>query len=129
MPQNSITTVTPFLTVYNGKNAVDFYKSAWGAVVETRFNMPEDKLNCLLKIEGAAFWVGDEEPQFGNVSPGPTANNPVRIVLQTLNADELFENALHFGATAICPMTTEEDWRIGKLKDPFGHIWEIGYPL
>ncbi|RDC62486.1 VOC family protein [Adhaeribacter pallidiroseus] len=39
------------------------------------------------------------------------------------------EKAIKLGATEICPMTTEEDWRIGKLKDPFGHIWEIGYTL
>lgn len=58
-----------------------------------------------------------------------SADNIVRIILETQKADEIFENALKFGATAICQITNEEDWRIGKLKDPFGHIWEIGYPL
>jgi len=42
---------------------------------------------------------------------------------------ELFERAIRFGAIEMCPMATEEDWRIGKLKDPFGHIWEIGFTL
>ncbi|RYG27964.1 MAG: VOC family protein, partial [Chitinophagaceae bacterium] len=45
------------------------------------------------------------------------------------NADVYYEQAIEGGAEAICPMTTEEDWRIGILKDPFGHTWEIGYPL
>ena len=44
-------------------------------------------------------------------------------------SNKLFEKALNVGATEICPMNTEDNWRIGKLKDPFGHIWEIGYKL
>ena len=91
--------------------------------------MPNEKLTSVISIEGAEFFVGDEEPQFGNLSPDMESNNPVRIILRTKKADELFEQALKFGATQICPMTTEGEWRIGKMKDPFGHIWEIGYIL
>lgn len=100
MDGNNIVTIRPFLTVNNGKKAVDFYIDAFGAIETKRFEMPDLKLN-----------------------------SPVRIVLQTKNADELFEKAIKFGATQICPMTTEKAWRIGKLKDPFGHVWEIGYVL
>ncbi|GAB3894853.1 hypothetical protein GCM10028803_10470 [Larkinella knui] len=129
MTKNRIATVTPFLTVNNGKNAVDFYVSAWGAVETERFDRPDAKLTSKITIGGAEFWVGDEEPEFGNVSPDQRSNSPVRMIFQTKQADELFEKALTLGATEICPMTTETDWRIGKLKDPFGHIWEIGYTL
>lgn len=91
--------------------------------------MPGQKISSVIEIEKASFCVGDEEPHHGNVSPDLTSNSPVRIILQTNKADDLFEKAIQLGATAICPMTTEDDWRIGKLKDPFGHIWEIGYTL
>ena len=129
MTDNTITTIKPFLTVNNGKKAVEFYVSAFGAIELKRFEMPEQKISSVIEIEHAEFYVGDEEPQNGNFSPGVNSNSPVRIILQTKNADEFFEKALKLGATEICPMTTEEDWRIGKLKDPFGHIWEIGYTL
>jgi len=129
MTDNNITTLIPFLTVNNGKKAVDFYVSALGAIEITRYDMPDEKLTSKIAIESAEFYVGDEEPQFGNLSPDLKSNSPVRIILQTKNADELFEKALKFGATEICPMTSEAEWRIGKLKDPFGHIWEIGYTL
>ena len=129
MTENSITTVTPFLTVNHGKKAVDFYQSALGAIEIERHDRPDEKLTSKINIEGAEFFVGDEEPEFGNLSPDPSSNSSVRIILKTKNADELFEQAVKFGATEICPMTTETDWRIGKLKDPFGHIWEIGYTL
>lgn len=124
-----MTTVKPFLTVSKGKKAVTFYISAFGAIEKRRFEMPGEKLSSIIEIEKAAFYVGDEEPDNGNLSPDPNSISPVRIILETKNADELFEKALQLGATQICPMTTEDDWRIGKLKDPFGHIWEIGYTL
>ncbi len=129
MTENIRTTITPFLTVKNEKTAVDFYISAFGADEIERYGLPEKSLTSKISIEGAEFWVGDEEPQFGTVSPELQSNCSVRIVLQTKNADQLFENAVKFGAMEICPMTTEDVWRIGKLKDPFGHTWEIGYIL
>ena len=129
MTETNLTTITPFLTVSNGKEAVDFYISAFKAIEEVRYDLSDGKLTSKISIEGAQFWIGDEEPEFGNLSPDLKSGSPVRIILQTKNADELFEMALKFGATEICPMTTESDWRIGKLRDPFGHIWEIGYTL
>lgn len=124
-----MTTIKPFLTVNNGNKAVDFYISAFGAIEKKRFEMPNNKLSSIIEIEKAEFYVGDEEPENGNFSPDTKSSSPVRIILHTQNADEIFEKALKFGAVEICPMTTEDDWRIGKLKDPFGHIWEIGYCL
>lgn len=129
MKENNITTIKPFLTVKDCEKAVDFYVSAFGAIETKRFEMPDQKISSVIEIEKAEFYVADEEPQNGNLSPDLRSSNPVRMVLQTTNADELFEKAISFGATEICPMTTEEDWRIGKLKDPFGHVWEIGYTL
>ena len=91
--------------------------------------MPDEKLSSIIEIDKAEFYVGDEEPNNGNLSPDRSLNSPVRIILQTNNADKLYEQAVRLGAEEICPMTTEDDWRIGKLKDPFGHVWEIGYKL
>jgi len=129
MAGENITSIRPYLTVKDGKKAVEFYTAAFGAVETKRFAMEDQKISSVIVIENATFYVGDEEPHNGNISPAPGAPNPVRIILQTKQADALFDKALELGATEICPMTTEEDWRIGKLKDPFGHIWEIGYTL
>lgn len=127
MQDDSKTTVRPFLTVSNGKKAVEFYIAAFGAIEKKRFEMPGEKLSSVIEIDKAVFYVGDEELENGNLSPAHNSGSPVRIIFQTKNADELFVKALKLGATQICPMTTEDGWRIGKLKDPFGHIWEIGY--
>lgn len=69
MTNNNSTTVKPFLTVNNGHKAVEFYVSAFGAIETKRFEMPDQKLSSVIEIEGAEFYVGDEELQNGNVSP------------------------------------------------------------
>lgn len=129
MIDNNITTVKPFLKVSNGRKAVEFYTAAFGATETKRFEMPDQKISSIIEIEKAEFYVGDEEPHIGNLSPDFKSHSSIRIILKTKNADEIFKKALKVGATEICPMTTEDDWRIGKLKDPFGHIWEIGFTL
>ncbi|MFC3559481.1 VOC family protein [Pedobacter jamesrossensis] len=129
MMRNSTATVKPFLTVNNCQQAVEFYIAAFEAIETKRFEMPDKKLSSVVEIEDAEFYVGDEELQNGNLSPYLNLNSPVRIILNSRNADKLFEKALKLGAIEICPITNEHDWRIDKLQDPFGHIWEIWYIL
>lgn len=121
------TSIKPFLTVNHGIKAVDFYINAFGAVELQRFHLSDNKISSVITIEGAEFYLSDEEPCDG--TSNHIHGTPIRIILETKNADRIFENAVKFGATEICPIATEEDWRIGKLKDPFGHIWEVGYPF
>lgn len=121
--------IRPFLTVSHGKDAVEFYMTAFKANLLNCFDISDGKISAVLEIDGAIFYVGDEEPEHGNLAPTNQHSNSVRIILETENADDLFANALRLGAHQICPMTSEEDWRIGKLQDPFGHIWELGYNI
>ncbi|HZI24870.1 MAG TPA: VOC family protein [Chryseolinea sp.] len=123
------TTITPFLTVRNARKALEFYAAAFGTRILERHDMPEGKVTARLAIGDAEVFVGDEEPEFNNFSPNTIGGNPVRIVLTVDDPDAIFTRALEAGATQICPVTTEESWKIGKLTDPFGHIWEIGHPL
>lgn len=50
MPNNNNTTVTPFLTVSNGKKAVEFYCAAFGAIETKRFDMPGEKISSVIEI-------------------------------------------------------------------------------
>jgi PhnB protein len=124
-----MTTLKPFLTVNNGNNAVKFYQDAFDAKETKRWEMANGKISSVLEIENSEFYVADEEPENGNFAPNSLSNSSIRLILNTTNADIFFEKAIALGATEICPMTTEDSWRIGKLKDPFGHIWEIGFEL
>ena len=121
--------ITPFLVVQNAGKALDFYTAAFGAEVLDKYDMPNGRVTSKIGIEGAELFVGDEEPEFANFSPTTIGGSAVRIVLTVNDPDAVFTRAVEAGATQICPVTTEESWKIGKLKDPFGHIWEIGHPM
>lgn len=129
MKSSRPTTIIPFLVVKNGIKAVEFYTTAFGALELDRYDMPDGKVMSRIAIEGAEFWMGDEEPEFNNFGPDTIGGTAVRIILTVSDPDTIFTRALEAGATQICPVRTEESWRIGKLKDPFGHVWEIGHPL
>jgi PhnB protein len=122
-------TIHPFLVVKNGAKALAFYVKGLGAAELARYDGSEGKLMAQLAIEGAEFWLSDEEPEFSNLSPETIGGSPVRIILTVSDPDAVFSRALAAGATEICPVRTEKHWKIGKLIDPFGHIWEIGHPL
>ena len=129
MTSSRLTTITPFLVVPSGATAVEFYKTAFGAHELVRYDTPDGRLIARIAIDGAELWLGDEEPEFNNFSPNTIGGSGVRIVLTVNDPDTIFTRAVQAGATQLCPVTTEESWRIGKLMDPFGHIWEIGHPL
>ena len=126
---NRPSTIIPFLVVKDARQAIEFYKAGFGAKEIVQYDMPNGKLSAQFGIDGAVFYVGDEEAEYENLSPETIGGTAVRIVLTVSDPDSVFTNALKAGASEICPVTTEDDWRIGKLKDPFGHIWEIGHPL
>jgi PhnB protein len=123
------TTITPFLVVRNAADAINFYTNGLGAVELFRFTGPDGKLVAKLGIDAAEFWLSDEEPEFDSCSPDTVGGTPVRIILTVSDPDTLFARALEAGATQLSPVTTAHAWKIGKLKDPFNHVWEIGHPL
>jgi PhnB protein len=122
------TTIAPFLSVRNSAKAVEFYKSAFGAIELLRV---EDNGSVVanLSVDGAGFWVSDESPQHQNFSPETLNGGTVRMALTTDDPDAAFQRAVDAGATIVCPIRTEHAWRIGRIVDPFGHHWEIGKPL
>ena len=124
-----LTTITPFLVVDNAARAAEFYTSGLGATELERYEVSNGKLGIKLAIDKAEFYIGDEEPEFGNVCPQTIGGSPMRMILTVADPDTLFAGAITAGATVLCHVATEADWRIGKLKDPFGHTWEIGCQL
>ena len=122
------TTIAPWLSVRNGARAVDFYKSAFGAIEV--FRMDEGgSVVARLSVEGAEFWVGDESPEHFNFSPQTLGGGSVRIILTVADPDAVFARAVAAGASPVYPVVEEYGWRLGRVVDPFGHHWEIGRPL
>jgi PhnB protein len=124
-----ICSVAPMLSVRNGARAVEFYKSAFGAIEVYRVEDPGGSVVSRLSIDGAEFWLGDESPEHGNFSPESLGGGSVRMILTVPDPDATFAKALAAGARQVVAVEQAHGWRLGRMVDPFGHHWEIGHPL
>jgi PhnB protein len=119
---NSVnTSITPWLTVKDGTKAVEFYKTAFDATETYRLDEPGAGVVVKLSVNGAEFWISDGEEK------NDLAGN-VRMILMVSNPEKLVAQALRAGATEIFPVGEGHGWKLGRIKDPFGLHWEIGYP-
>jgi len=121
--------IAPWLSVRNSAQAVDFYKSAFGATEGYRLEVPDGGVVAKLSVDGAEFWLSDESPEHGNFSPESLGGGSVRMILTVADPDAVFVQALTAGASKVFPVGEEHGWRLGRVVDPFGHHWEIGRPL
>ncbi len=120
-------TVTPYLTVRNAAQAIDFYQRAFGAEERFRMLMPDGKVaHAELLIGNSVMMLGDEFPQMGNQSPQTLNGTPVGFALYVKNVDEAFARAVSAGATVKEPVDNKF-WgdRAGSVIDPFGHKWTL----
>jgi PhnB protein len=120
------TTIAPWLTVQNAERAVSFYKMAFDAVETYRLETPGG-LIVRLSVNGAEFWVSSSSEDAS--SAGPLGADSIRMILTVDDPDHFFSKALKAGASEIFPVGEDHGWRLGRLVDPFGLHWEIGYEL
>ena len=119
----SNTSISPWLSVRDGKRALEFYKNAFGATIAWQLDTPDDSVVAKLAISGAEFWISD-----GNDTE-PLGGNSIRLILTVDDPDTLFSRAIKAGANEVHPVGDSHGWRIGRLIDPFGLHWEIGREL
>ena len=120
------TVVTATLAVRDWPRAMDFYKTAFGAVELYRV---DDGGVGQLAVNGAEFWVAEESPEHLNFSPESLGGCSVRMLLLVEDPQAVQARAVNAGATEIVPVTEAHGWRLGRVVDPFGHHWEIGRPV
>jgi len=120
-------TTTPYLVVRDANQAIEFYKSAFGAVERGRLAMPDGT------VMHGEFQVGDsfimyceENPDMGMQGPQSTGGSGVTLCLYVEDVDAVFNQAISSGAESIYPVE-DQFWgdRAGTLVDPFGHRWMV----
>ena len=123
--------VTAHLTIGDGKaaEAIDFYRSAFGAEQAMAPHMAEDGrriLHAHLLINGGHLMLNDDFPEHGGAATPPGS---LTLHLQVADADTAWQRAIAAGATERMPLA-DQFWgdRYGQLTDPFGFTWSIGAP-
>ena len=124
------TSIIPTLSVRNGAAAIEFYKKAFGAIEAMRIESPDGLVVAELLIENARFFIADESPEYGNLSPATASGITARMGLFVANPDAVADKAVVAGASLLYPVADQDyGYRLGAVKDPFGHVWEIARKL
>jgi PhnB protein len=119
------------LSVRNGRAAIAFYQSVFGAVEDYRVGGTDDNeaVVAQLSVGKTAFWVADESPSHANFSPESLGGTTARMLLIVDDPASVMTRAMAAGAREIYPVGEEHGWQLGRIEDPYGHHWEIGRPL
>ena len=120
-------TITPYLTARNASEAIEFYKTAFGAIEVGRLVMPDGGIaHAEVEIGDSKIMISEESEDWGNLSPEALNGSPVNLCIYVEDVDASFAQALAAGAST---KTEVEDQfygdRMGTLIDPFGHIWTL----
>lgn len=120
--------ITAGLIVKNARQAIEFYKTAFGAREASVWTGPDGKsvMHAELKIGDTKIFLGEESTDMGTVSPQSLGGTAVSLNLFTEDCDATFKRAIGAGAKVKTPLA-DQFWgdRYGKLTDPFGHVWGI----
>jgi PhnB protein len=120
-------TVTPYLSVRNAAQALDFYKRAFGAEEVMRMNNPQGAVShAEIKIGDSIVMIAEEASSSGLRSPQSVGSSTVSIFLYLNDVDTAFKQAISAGAKEQQPLSNMF-WgdRYGRLTDPFGHSWSL----
>jgi PhnB protein len=121
-------TVTPYLAVDDAAEAIDFYKSAFGAKERVRMDAPGGKIgHAELEIGDSVVMLADPFPHASTTPPSDAGATTAAIVMYIDDVDAVVKKAVDEGAR-ITEEVEDKVWgdRFGTIRDPFGHVWSIG---
>jgi PhnB protein len=124
--RGKVQSMCPYLIVRGGAAAIDFYVLAFGAEEIFRLTDPGDNRigHAELAIGGQRFFLADEYPDFGAISPDRLGGTTVKFHLEVEDVDGFVEHAVASGAELLrAPKKEFHGYRSALLSDPFGYGW------
>jgi PhnB protein len=120
-------TVTPFLSVEDASEAIEFYTRAFGARERSRMPGPDGKIaHAELEIGDSVIMLADPFPGSAFRSPSALGGTSMGLFLYVEDVDAFVQRAVDAGATVTMPVQ-DQFWgdRFGGVADPFGHQWQV----
>ena len=116
----------PRLTFKDAAQAIEFYKSAFGAQETMRFEAGGKIAHAEISIGSSVVMLAEEWPEGGRFSPETLGNSPVMMALNVSDVDDFVSHAMDAGAKVVIPITDHfYGRREGTLQDPFGYLWSV----
>jgi PhnB protein len=113
--------VTPYITVHQPSELIDFLSEAFDAIEHFRATGTAGGMHAELSIGDSIVMVGGAE----HIEPKPTA-----IHLYVPDVDQAYERALKAGAKSLMPVEDQPyGERSGGVEDVHGNRWYIATPF
>lgn len=123
--------VFAYLRVRNAAKAIEYYKQAFGATEKFRLTEPTGRIgHAELQFGPTVIMLSDEYPEYGILGPESIGGTSAGIHLHVENADAVLDQAVKAGGKLTMPPQDQfYGERVGKIEDPFGHVWLIGHQI
>jgi PhnB protein len=123
--------VFPYLRLRGASEAIEFYKTVFGAEELFRLTEPGGRIgHAEIRIGKTVLMLSDEYPECGVQGPQSLGGTTFAIHLHVEDADALIEHAVRAGATLVRPAADQfYGERSGTIRDPFGHEWLLGHEI
>jgi uncharacterized glyoxalase superfamily protein PhnB len=120
-----------YLHVKGAAKAIEFYTQVFGAKEKFRLVEPSGRIgHAELDFGGSTLTLADEFPEYNIKGPKAVGATTVTIHLHVDNADEVIRRAAAAGAEVVFePKDQFYGERSGRIRDPFGHEWNIGHQI
>lgn len=128
---NGVTTITPFITVKNPSEAIEFYKMVFNARVKDITEHPDGNGNNMivhaeLDFGNGFLQLGAANPAYHLVLPPDEDNACYSLGIYVMNVDQVVEHAVASGAKVREPVVNFVSGdRFGSILDPFGVRWSV----
>jgi PhnB protein len=119
--------LNPYLSVDDAKQAIEYYKQAFGATERVLMPGPDGKIgHAELEIGDSVVMLADQMPQSPTKPPKEVGAPTASLMLYTDDVDAVVQKAVDNGATITTPVENMF-WgdRFGTITDPFGHVWHV----
>lgn len=118
--------LTPYLIVDGGAEALEYYKKAFGATELFRMEHEGKIGHAEMKIGDSPFMLGDQNEQMGYKGPKAYGGSPISLMIYVDDCDTIYNKAIEAGGTEVKPLQDQfYGDRSGTLTDPFGHMWTV----
>ena len=119
-------TITPYLTVADAPQLIDFVKQAFGAEEAYRGTGSAGGVHCELRVGNTMLMIGGGT---GGGSSWSGTPGPSSLHIYVPDCDAAYQQALRAGATSISePATQPWGERLARVKDRSGNNWFIAFP-
>ena len=119
----------PYLTVRGAREALEWYRKAFGAeVVGEPIVMDDGRIgHAELRLPTGLIYLAEEFPEMGLTAPESGATS-VSLMLPVDDTDAVLERAHDAGGTVERWISENYGRRNATLIDPFGHRWMLSGP-